>query len=92
MSTTLNIGDDANAANDDIVELAFEDGDQPTVKNNGPNTVNYYIGDVSDEGAADGTISSGSSHQFTGPPAYLTAAGVTSITITSSAAAGAYGP
>lgn len=91
MATSLDIGDDSNLAGDDLVELAFEMGDQPTVKNNGPATVNYYTANAPDEGSPDGTISSGSSHQFTGPPVYLDAAGVTNITITSSVSQGAYG-
>ena len=90
MASTFNIGDDSNLAGDDLVQLAFEENDQPTVKNNGPNVVNYYVSDAPDENSPDGTIAVNGSHQFLTPPAYLSSAGATSVTVTSSVGQGAY--
>lgn len=92
MSTTFDFGDDSNSGADDIIELSFQEGANVTVKNLGPTTVSYWLQFPTDEASADGTITSGSSHTINGPgPAFLTAAGRTSVTLTDSAAGGAYG-
>lgn len=80
MTTTINIGDDANQPADDTVTLDVPSGATVNVAVTGA-TVTYWSQANPDDSASSGTITTGNNQNFTAP-AFLEAAGSATLVIT----------